>query len=194
VFEPILAERDPPKKTRRRRIDRVLPWMRASSGLGLAASGTAFPKGLPRFVRLRAHFRRCYGGPPEQGAACGGEVGRGGRPLASGGSGLPERRAGGHLGRVGHPPVDRALQKTVRRPPENRDLPCEHQARLRARGDALATTLVGLATEIAAKMAAYTLRRVSGKPASGSYSRQEDQGVVGINPGTCVQCPGFFIL
>jgi hypothetical protein len=51
-----------------------------------------------------------------------------------------------------------------------------------------------LATEIAAKMAAYTLRRVSGKPASGSYSRQEDQGVVGINPGTCVQCPGFFIL
>ena len=47
-------------------------------------------------------------------------------------------------------------RRRPRRPPENRDHPCEHQARVRARGGAPAITLVGLATQVTAKMTAYT--------------------------------------
>ena len=86
---------------------------------------------------------------------------------APGGPGLPKREVEGGLGRGGHPPAHRAIRAAARGQAASGDCHLQPQEGIWP-GETLATTLVGLATRIAAKIAAYTyafvVNRMLGRP------------------------------
>ncbi len=140
-----------------------------SASTGSSCTSSAPPTACPSPTSSPPSERRR--GLPGRGVAGRGEARGWGRPEAPGGPRLPQRAVEGAVGRVGHPPGDRARGAAARRAAAGGGSLRESEAGLFGLGETLATTLVGLAVRIAAKICAYTyafllVNRTLGRPQS----------------------------
>src|SRR5829696_9723134 len=132
--------------------------------MGLSCTSSA-PQPHPHL--LRTHPRRRRRCLLDRGTRCRGGSGRGSGEEALGRPGLPKRGSKGGPGRDWHPLGYRVLG-TVARGRQHIEIAISSLKRVFGLGETLATTLIGLATRIVAKIAAYTyalaLNRTLGGP------------------------------